>query len=260
MVYGRPVASFESVDSCKGFPVSFINRSTTAFAPDSVTRFIWNFDDGTTSILRDPVHVFNNYGAFKVRLTAISTNCPNLTDDTVVNMSIKAPRANLVYPRVQGVKNVPGTLVAAAGGRSYAWSPFTGLSDSRIQRPTYRLADSKVMYTITIVDSAGCVYRDQQEVWAFEKPEIYIATGFSPNNDGVNDVYIPQYIQIKYLEYFRIADKNNRQIFITNDLKQAWDGTYQGTPLPPDPYVVTVSGVDINGNRITKQGIVVLVR
>lgn len=147
-----------------------------------------------------------------------------------------------------------------APSENYFWSPFTGLSNTRIANPTYKLNDSKVMYTITIVDSAGCVYKDRQEVWAFDKPEIYIATGFSPNNDGINDTYAPEYIEIKYLEYFRIADKNNRQIFITNDMKQRWDGTYKGTPLPPDPYVVTVAGIDIFGNRITKQGILVLVK
>jgi len=30
--------------------------------------------------------------------------------------------------------------------------------------------------------------------------------------------------------------------------------------LPPDPYLVTVAGIDIFGNRIVKQGIVVLVK
>ncbi len=260
MVYGKPVASFVSQDSCQGFPVYFTNRSSTAFLPDSVTRFSWSFDDGNTSTVKDPQHIFKQYGSHRVRLIAYSANCPDLTDDTVVNLSIKSPRANLVYPRIQGVKGVPGQLNAASGGRSYNWVPFTGLSDSRIKSPVYKLSDSKVMYTITIVDSAGCVYKDQQEVWAFEKPDIYIATGFSPNNDGINDSYAPEYIQIKYLEYFRIADKNNRQIFITNDMKVRWDGTHQGSQLPPDPYVVTVAGVDINGNRITKQGIVILVR
>lgn len=260
MVIGRPEASFTTQDSCLGFPVLFNNRSFTTFVPDSTVQFLWNFDDGSTSTLRHPQHIFNNYGAHRVKLTAFSAICPFLSDDTLINLSIKVPRADLTYPRIQGVKGVQGQLTAKGDGRSYSWFPFTGLSNTRIANPTYKLNDSKVMYTITIVDSAGCVYKDRQEVWAFDKPEIYIATGFSPNNDGINDTYAPEYIEIKYLEYFRIADKNNRQIFITNDMKQRWDGTYKGTPLPPDPYVVTVAGIDIFGNRITKQGVLVLVK
>ena len=57
-----------------------------------------------------------------------------------------------------------------------------------------------------------------------------------------------------------MADKHNRQIFITNSLTDKWDGSYKGSALPPDPYLVTVSGIDIFGNKIVRQGIVVLVK
>jgi len=57
-----------------------------------------------------------------------------------------------------------------------------------------------------------------------------------------------------------VADKHNRQVFITNALTDKWDGSYKGSPLSPDPYLVTVSGIDIFGNKIVRQGIVVLVK
>jgi gliding motility-associated-like protein len=165
-----------------------------------------------------------------------------------------------VYPRIQTVKRVIGQLDAIGNGRSYSWVPFTGLTDSKIRNPKFSLNDDKVNYTITIVDSAGCINTDKQEVWAFNKPEIYLATGFSPNNDGVNDRFVPEYVEIKILEYFKVHDNHNRQVFITNNLREKWDGTYQGNPLPPAPYLVTVAGIDILGNRIFKQGIVILVK
>jgi len=260
MVYGNPVARFVTQDSCQGFPVLFTNRSFTQFAPDSVGRFSWNFDDGATSSLRNPQNIFKEYGAYKVKLTAFSANCPFLTDDTTINMTIKIPRANQVYPRIQTVKRVIGQMNAVGNGRSYTWLPFTGLTDTKIKNPKFSIIEDKLTYTITIVDSAGCVNNDKQEVWAFNKPDIYLATGFSPNNDGVNDKYKPEYIEIKILEYFRVQDSNNRQVFITNNLTDKWDGTYNGNPLPPAPYLVTVAGIDILGNRIVKQGIVIVVK
>ena len=260
MVYGKPAASFTSQDSCQGFPVLFTNRSSTIYLPDSVVNFSWNFDDGTTSTARHPQHVFKQYGAYKVKLTAYSANCPYLFTDTVLNMTIKSPRANIEYPRIQTVKRLMGQLNANGDGRSYSWFPYTGLTDSKIRNPKFNLSDDKVSYTITIVDSAGCVYKDKQEVWAFNKPDIYLSSGFSPNKDGINDRYAPEYVEIKILEYFRIADKHNRQVFITNKLTDKWDGTYNGNLLPTDPYLVTVSGIDIFGNKIVRQGIVVLVK
>jgi gliding motility-associated-like protein len=260
MVYGNPVASFATQDSCQGFPVLFTNKSFTQFAPDSVVKFTWNFDDGNTSTLSNPQNIFKQYGAYKIKLTAYSASCSFLTDDTTINMTIKSPRANQVYPRIQTVKRVIGQMNAIGNGRSYAWLPYTGLTDTKIKNPKFSLSDDKVTYTITIVDSAGCVNNDKQEVWAFNKPDIYLATGFSPNNDGVNDKYKPEYIEIKILEYFRVQDSNNRQVFITNSLTDKWDGTYNGNPLPPAPYLVTVAGIDILGNRIVKQGIVLVVK
>jgi gliding motility-associated-like protein len=260
MIYGNPVASFVTQDSCQGFPVLFTNRSFTQFAPDSVVRFSWNFDDGVTSALRNPQNIFKQYGAYKIKLTAFSASCPFLTDDTTINMTIKSPRANQVYPRIQTVKRVIGQLNAVGNGRSYAWLPFTGLTDTKIKNPKFSIIEDKLTYTITITDSAGCVNNDKQEVWAFNKPDIYLATGFSPNNDGVNDKYKPEYIEIKILEYFRVQDSNNRQVFITNSLTDKWDGTYNGNKLPPAPYLVSVAGIDILGNRIVKQGIVLVVK
>jgi hypothetical protein len=49
-------------------------------------------------------------------------------------------------------------------------------------------------------------------------------------------------------------------VFITNSLTDKWDGTYNGNPLPPAPYLVSVAGIDIQGNRIVKQGIVIVVK
>ena len=260
MVYGKPIASFSSQDSCQGFPVLFTNTSRTGYLPDSVVNFSWNFDDGTVVTSKNPQHIFKQYGSYKVKLTAYSSSCPFLFADTTVNFTVKIPRANMEYPRMQTVKKVFGQLDATAGGRSYSWFPYIGLSDSKIRNPRFNLNDDKVKYTITIVDSAGCVYNDKQEVWAFNKPDIYLSTGFSPNKDGVNDRFAPEYVEIKLLEYFRVADKHNRQVYITNKLTDKWDGSYKGNLLPPDPYLVTVSGIDIFGNKIVRQGIVILVK
>lgn len=97
-------------------------------------------------------------------------------------------------------------------------------------------------------------------MWSLPTSQIYIPTAFSPNGDGINDFYQPVYIGIKYLEYFRIADKNNRQIFITNNLNDKWDGTRNGVPVVADAYILSVSGIDMLGKQIKKQEVFILVK
>lgn len=260
MVFGYPTAIIESRDSCLGFPVNFISKGYSPYSPDSIGRQIWTFDDGTTSILKNPTHIFQQYGGHKIKLRVFSDKCPVIFHDTSLLLSIKIPRKDSVYPGIRAVKNVGFNLRALGSGRSYLWSPNLGLSNSRVRTPVLRTQEDKLIYTITIIDSAGCVNNDKQEVWAFPEPNIYLATAFSPNGDKINDTYKPEYIGIKHIEYFKVHDKNNRLVFSTNVIAESWDGKYSGFSLPADAYLVSVSAVDINGNRIQKQQVIVLIK
>jgi gliding motility-associated-like protein len=261
MVIGKPQAQFKIENSCQFFPVNMFSTSYSAYLPDSIGQLIWNFGDSSSlSSLKNPVHIYSQYGAYVINLRAMSATCPFLYSDTSINYYIKHPRENFTYPIIHAVKFEPYQLNAENGGVSYNWYPFTGLSNTQIQDPMISIDSGKIIYTVSITDSSGCVLKDTQEVWSFPKTDIYLATAFSPNGDGINDYYQPVYVGIKYLEYFRIADKNNRQVFITNNLSDKWDGTSNGTPLVADAYIVDVSGIDILGNRIKKQGIIILVK
>ncbi len=261
MVYGNPLAQFSIKDSCQGFPVNMFGNSFTKYLPDSIGQVIWNFGDSTAiSTLKNPIHTYNQYGAYKIKLKAYSATCPFLYTDTIVNYTIVHPRDNLIYPIVNAVRFEPKQLNAYNGGVNYTWSPFTGLNDSKIKNPTTSIDTGKVTYTITIKDSSGCINIDKQEVWSLPISQIYSPTAFSPNGDGINDFYQPVYVGIKHIEYFRIADKNNRQIFITNNINDKWDGTRNGVPLNADAYIMDVSGIDVQGKRIKKQEVFILVK
>jgi hypothetical protein len=261
MVFGNPVAKFSIKDTCQGFPANMFGNSFTKYLPDSIGQVIWNFGDSTaTSNLKNPIHTYNQYGAYKIKLRAYSATCPFLYTDTIVNYTIVHPRDNLIYPIVNAVRFEPKQLNAYNGGVNYNWYPFTGLNDSKIKNPTTSIDSGKVTYTITIKDSSGCINIDKQEVWSLPISQIYSPTAFSPNGDGINDFYQPVYVGIKYIEYLRIADKNNRQIFITNNMNDKWDGTRNGVPLNADAYIMDVSGIDMQGKRIKKQEVFILVK
>ncbi len=260
MIYGNPQSAFITKDSCEGFPVLFTNKSSSVYYPDSTGSYVWNFGDSIVSNLKNPQYIFNSYGSYKIKLISYSATCPFLSNDTTINFRVKPPRADSIYPIINTINLNSKQLHALNGGRNYSWNPFKGLSDAQVQDPFIDLKNGKTTYTITIVDSAGCVLHDQQEVWAFPDPAIYLATAFSPNGDGINDYYQPQYVGIQNLQYFRVADKNNRQLFITNSMNDKWDGKVNGNSVPSDAYVVTVLGIDINGKQIFNQSVIVIVK
>jgi gliding motility-associated-like protein len=72
-------AAFFTYDTiCNQLGVNFNNQSVQA------DNFLWNFGDGTTSKLKEPQHVFGDYGSYTVTLIASSTSgCSDTTKKTI---------------------------------------------------------------------------------------------------------------------------------------------------------------------------------
>jgi len=73
------------------------------------------------------------------------------------------------------------------------------------------------------------VKRDTVNVMACERCKLYIPTAFSPNNDGINDVFIPFTEADCVLNNFQlqIFDRWGNQIFESNNPTIGWDGKYK---------------------------------
>jgi Secretion system C-terminal sorting domain/PKD domain len=62
--------------ACVGDTVHYFDISEVLTGVDS---YFWTFGDGATSLLRDPVHIYTNPGAYEVALTATSLECENVS-------------------------------------------------------------------------------------------------------------------------------------------------------------------------------------
>jgi gliding motility-associated-like protein len=65
---------------------------------------------------------------------------------------------------------------------------------------------------------------------------------FTPNGDGLNDVFLPKYkngVEITF--QMLIFNKWGEQIFSTNNITKGWDGTYKGVICPEDLYTWTIT-------------------
>jgi len=85
------------------------------------------------------------------------------------------------------------------------------------------------LYTLTVRDQNGCVAYATTQVNVLPVREIFAPTAFSPNNDGVNDIFYLQGKREARIIYFRIFDRWGNQVFevqngILNDLTFGWNG------------------------------------
>jgi gliding motility-associated-like protein len=85
-------------------------------------------------------------------------------------------------------------------------------------------------------------------------------TGFTPNSDGINDVFKVRYPFPVQQFLMVIYDRFGEKVFVTNDMGRGWDGTWKGAPCLQDTYVWVINFIDILNKQQQLKGIVTLLR
>ncbi|MBP5342072.1 MAG: gliding motility-associated C-terminal domain-containing protein [Bacteroidales bacterium] len=65
--------------------------------------------------------------------------------------------------------------------------------------------------------------------------------------------------EITHFQMF-IFNRGGRQVFVTNDINQKWDATFEGRPLPQGTYVWVAKFRDTEGNLRQEKGTVTVIR
>jgi gliding motility-associated-like protein len=81
-----------------------------------------------------------------------------------------------------------------------------------------------------------CVFKIDFEM---ERDTLLLPNVFTPNGDGINDVYEVGLRTANFYE-LKIFDRWGKMVFSTNDLNTNWDGTYGGRDCEEGVYYVSV--------------------
>ncbi len=198
----------------------------------------------------------------KYILTATDTlGCPKPGTDTVLVT---------VLPKVLAFAGNDTSIVAgqplqltASGGENYRWSPPTGLNNVNIANPVARLNESTdtIRYKVLVTDQIGCLDSASILVKVFTtNPQIFVPTGFTPNNDGLNDILKPIGVGIDRIEYFRIYNRWGQLVFSTTKNGQGWDGKISNKLQTTGTYAWIVKAVDYTGKSVFQKGTTTLIR
>ena len=121
-------------------------------------------------------------------------------------------------------------------------------------------------YTITAFDEKRCQYIASTVVALNKERPIYFPTGFSPNNDGENDLY-QFYVGagVSKVSVFRIYDRWGELLyevkdFIPGEYLSGWDGKQSNKDMPNGPYVYYCDVEFIDGWKEQIKGHFTLVR
>lgn len=122
-------------------------------------------------------------------------------------------------------------------------------------------------YRVAVTDANGCRGEDAIQVSVKKSRDVFVPTGFSPNNDGNNDRLLVhgKGRQIRRVVSFQVFDRWGELLyqaadFQVNDAAQGWDGQFRGQPCAAGTYVWQLEVEYVDGFRDALSGGTVLTR
>ena len=204
---------------CAGTTVEF--NADNAKVP---CTYHWEFGDGKTSGEQSPKHVYQKTGTYTVKLRLTSTT--DKTSDEQKNTLIVNPSPNIEVNYSASNENPSLINFEAKDGSVREWSwDFGDKQVSKEQSPSHAYSKkSNYDVIVTATNYSGCSSSSRKLV-NIENLFPLAPTGFSPNNDGTNDSWIPaSFANGDYNFTLTISDKSGREVYKTSDKNSPWDG------------------------------------
>lgn len=258
-VYPDPVAAFTTNGICSNAPVDFIDASTVDSA--GIVTWAWDFGDNGTATGNPATHLYGAAGSYNVTLI-VSSNFGCLDTVTQTVALVGAPTAAFTSdpsPNANTYENVQFTDQSLIAGTIVSWDWDFGDSTNSTQQNPNHAWTAPGQYTVQLVvtDTNGCLDTTLFD-YIISSPPV-VPSGFSPNNDGENDIFFVLGGPFTELE-LRIYNKWGELIFTSTSQARGWDGTRDGLPQPEGVYVYTVHAITPDNATHYLEGDVTLVR
>ncbi len=132
---------------CLNQPVTFLNESTGA------SLYTWDFGDGNTSTLAEPIHAYSAPGNYEVELIASDAVLCLLGDTVTLNIEVIDDPAVTIAP-VNGICQGESVQLNATANGPVTWQPNMFLDDNTLDNPTANPPGS-ITYTASTQNQCG---------------------------------------------------------------------------------------------------------
>ncbi|MDX9906940.1 MAG: gliding motility-associated C-terminal domain-containing protein [Bacteroidales bacterium] len=244
----------QSKTVCTG---QFVSIMGIALGNQPPIDYQWIYPDGDTTS-NDPFF-FSVTQSDAGLYTLLATDRVGCTDQKSIELIVSENPIAAFHGTDTLEMHTGDVLDAGAGMASYKWS--TGDTTASIIIP------SVGMYSVEMESQIGCIGRDSIYIKILEDeipPEahIFIPNAFSPNGDGVNDMFLMKWEGLSTVDFrLSIFDRWGGEIFSGDGVSSGWDGKKNGKECPGGVYVYKIvfslDGVAGNQERV---GTVMLVR
>jgi gliding motility-associated-like protein len=215
-------------------------------AGNAGSSYVW--DDNSTGELRTV------YSSGKYYVTVTNANGCSISDSITCNF-VNGPVINL--PADTAVCNEEKLILNA----SYLQTTYLWQDGSTL--PEYTVSKAG-LFSVEATDKCGTVTKVITVKSENCNCTLSVPSAFTPNHDGVNDLFMPvnKCIGDDINNYeLRIFNRWGQLIFDSHNISFGWDGTYVNHPQPAGGYIWQINYTNRLNDKIAyKSGTVVLIR
>lgn len=244
---------------CQPFTVNFSETN-----PLEGQSYQWDFHDGNWASGNHVTHTFEDYGIYSVTLTATSFfGCVN--SQTISNMITVYPKPKAAF---EFSPRAPNTLTTIHfnnySSTQYAahWDFGDGNTSNHINALHTFANDGTHTVELIAETQYGCKDTTYRDIKVDEVSTLYIPNAFTPDGDGLNDIFIPVGQELDNDAYHLIIFNRWGQIvFETQDANKGWDGRdRKGNMAPIGTYTWVLQYRETGSYIKKKTGTVNLIR
>jgi gliding motility-associated-like protein len=197
--------------------------------------------------------------------------------DTVAQLSspeLVEIQAATDYFEVRPGESVQFITTSNQADATYIWKPDLFLNSATISNPVCT-PERSMLYYVYATSPTGCVRVDTVRVALKinREEELYIPDAFTPNDDGVNDVFYVRSISpsVLGLDYMMVYDKYNELVFDARGTDSSkliapenptlgWDGLFRGQKAEAGSYRYAIAARFIDNQVSIFSGTLQLIR
>ena len=268
VIHPLPVVSFDAdiLAGCAPLSVSFQNTSVTA----STSCVWWANGQPIGNGCSNFNYTFNDVGCFDIQLTNTDGNgCSSSTSFADYICTVNPPVASFTW-----LPTTPATVDPevnftnlSLGNLINNWT-INGQTNSEINPIYFMPSDIAETFDacLSVEGLYGCTDQVCYTITVDREEFIFVPNSFTPDQDGINDVFMPVMSGVDEENpsyYFAIYNRWGDVIFETTDYKQAWTGNvHDGDYYAQDGVYLWVLKVKLSESDLTRemQGHVTLVR
>ncbi|MDB5241524.1 MAG: hypothetical protein JWP57_2149, partial [Spirosoma sp.] len=192
-------------------------------------------------------------------LTYTVKPAPECAGVTVTRLAVVAPIPTIQLPdsiiTYRG-NSLPINPVYSGHPMIFQWSPPTYLDDPSSLSPVVGNIGRDITYTIDVANETGCTARDSVRFIVYA--QVWLPEAFSPNGDGLNDVWVLTGIEAFPDAMVTVFNRWGEVIFQSDKgYHKPFDGTAGGRILPAGLYPYTLHTVP---DRPVLRGSLVIIR